>query len=432
MLAVFDKSVAQEISNIIHPSTSDYDLRDHFDNPLDMAFNPAVKRRRGADFVLTGLTARFGTRFPSLSHKIRPGKRNSSPSPHIEGPQDYALSRASLSRANSTRAPSIAGSCKDIGSMHEIQTPPTPTKSVTGDPTSPGLGAMGFTDVKKADEDPGVEDRDAKATTPLLPPVLTNIGSSVHDVPYQSPLQSPAVADYDLTHALVTPSMSPQATGLPSPPLSTKPSVASFHRGRGLSQLPPTSEIPVLPLVDPDNLWANQLGHADFHIEPQPYLPDPITWTTYQQFMQDWDTARQNYLRHLMRTSEHNGPRSKIYRLTEEKWAEVESQWRKDEEQCQARVSEERSSHEMSSSHASIAAPAPLITLPSLNGPLSQGKFPQLGDENIVGPMAQAPSPKAPKFSSKRKRTFLKFLQGMLPSGSGVFGRSSSGERSPS
>lgn len=391
-----------------------------------MAFNPTVKRRRGADFVLTGLTARFGTRFPSLSHKIKTSRGSNSPSSHTEGRQDY-----SLSRANSTRASSIAGSFKDVAPMQDIQMPPTPTKSASGDPTSPGTGASGSLDVNRANEDLDVEDCDAKATTPLLPPVMTNLTSSACDIPYQSPLQSPAIADHDSGYVLVTPSMSPLATGLPSPPLSTKPSIASFHRGRGLSQLPPTSEIPVLPLVDPDNPWANKLGHANFDIEPRPYLPSDFTLTTYQQFMNDWDCARQNYLRHLMRTSEHNGPTSKIYRLTEEKWAEVEGQWRGYEEQCQARVSDERASHELSQSHVSVAAPAPLITLPSLNGPHSDGKFPQLGDENIVGPMEQAPLPKTPKPASKRKRTFLKFLQGMLPSGSGVFGHSSSGERSP-
>ena len=315
--------------------------------------------------------------------------------------------------------------------MQDNQVPPTPTKSVSGDPTSPRSGTVGSLDVNRANEDSDTEDRDAKATTPLLPPVMTNLVSGAYDIPYQSPLQSPAIADHDSTYVLVTPSMSPLATGLPSPPLSTKPSNASFHRGRGLSQLPPTSEIPALPLVDPDNPWANRLGHANFDIEPRPYLPNDITLMTYQQFMNDWDRARQNYLRHLMRTSEHNGPTSKIHRLTEEKWAEVESEWRGYEEQCQARVSDERASHELSQSHVSVAAPAPLITLPSLNGLHSEGKFPQLGDENIVGPMEQAPLSKASKGSSKRKRTFLKFLQGMLPSGTGVFGRSSSGQRSP-
>ena len=413
---------------MIHPSTSDYDLRDSFDNPLDMALNPVVKRRRGTDLVLTGLTARFGTRFPSLSHKMKPSKGSISPSQHIDGFRD-----PSLSRANSIKAPSIAGSLKENMSLQETQMPPTPTKSSFGDSQSPLVGPSGPSVIDGSGDDPEVAYNDAKPATPLLPPVLTNLASCANDTHYQSPLQSPSVADHDSPCFSATPIMSPLVTGLPSPPLSTKPSVASFHRGRGLSQLSPTSEIPVLPLVEQEDLdsWASKLGHANFDIEPCPYLPDNITVATYQQFMNEWDSARQNFLRHLMRTGNHNGTTSKIYRLTEEKWAEVEAQWRGFQEQCQARLSEEAPHSEPSRQYTSVAALAPLSKLPSLNGPHSEGKFPQLGDENIVGPMEQAPSPKTPKSSSKRKRTFLKFLQGMLPSGSGVFGRSSSGERSP-
>ena len=419
-------NIARDLSDIIHPSTSDYDLRDSYDNAMDIALNPVVKRRRGADLVLTGLTTRFGTRFPSFSHKLKTGKRTPSPSPYADGHREV-----SLSRANSTRAPSVAGSFKEVNSMVDIQVPPTPTRSVSGEATSPRFGPITPIDVNKANQELEVEDRDVKATTPLLPPVMVGLTSRVDDVPYQSPLQSPTVAGQDSTYSLVTPSMSPVANGLPSPPLSTKPSIASFHRGRGPGPLSPTSEIPVLPLAEVDDPWANKLGHANFDIEPRPYLPDERTAASRQQLVKDWENARQNYLRHLMRTSEHNGTTSKIYRLTEEKWAEVEDQWRAYYEQCEARIGDRDSSGEASQNHASVTALIPITKLPSLNGPHSDGKFPPLGDENIVGPMEQAPSPKAAKPSSKRKRTFLKFLQGMLPTGSGVFGRSSSGERSP-
>jgi hypothetical protein len=48
--------------------------------------------------------------------------------------------------------------------------------------------------------------------------------------------------------------------------------------------------------------------------------------------------------------------------------------------------------------------------MPTLNDPKSQGKFPKLGDEDIVGPMFQIKeSPLFQKPPSK-KRAFLKFL----------------------
>jgi hypothetical protein len=46
--------------------------------------------------------------------------------------------------------------------------------------------------------------------------------------------------------------------------------------------------------------------------------------------MADWDMAR-NYMKHV-RTGEHYGVTSKIYKLTEEKWADVDMQWKKNSE----------------------------------------------------------------------------------------------------
>ena len=129
-----------------------------------------------------------------------------------------------------------------------------------------------------------------------------------------------------------------------------------------------------------------------------------------------------------MRTSEHYGATSKIYRLTEEKWAEAESAWKQNSETCIMALADNGHENVMELSHGSGAELAPLMKLPSLHGPRSEGKFPKLGDEAIVGPMEQVAAQIQTTKRNSKKRTFLKFLQGMLPSGAGMFGR----ERSPS
>ena len=70
--------------------------------------------------------------------------------------------------------------------------------------------------------------------------------------------------------------------------------------------------------------------------------------------------------------------------------------------------------------------PAPLSKMPSLNDPKSEGKFPKLGDEDVVGPMVQIASPLMLKTPS-RKRAFFKFLSDLLPGS--LLGRSSAGVR---
>ena len=128
-----------------------------------------------------------------------------------------------------------------------------------------------------------------------------------------------------------------------------------------------------------------------------------------------------------MRVGENYGVTSKIYRLTEEKWAEIDSDWKFNTDLCLTEAADAGFENALERESSRVAEPAPLIKLPSLNGPKSEGKFPKLGDEVIVGPMEQIGQLSQQKRSSK-KRTFLKFLQGMLPSGTGVFGR----DRSPS
>lgn len=408
-------------------SSPDYDLADGASD-LESALNPVVKRQRPSDFSSNGFTSRLGTRFPSLSQKWR-NKNAIKTASIVDGMQEI---RATRSRANSTRAPSLAGSETPDPKDHPL--PPTPARSIFDDRGEDMPTAS--IDIQKANAYGKESENEMKATTPLLPPVLANVSTHLQDVPYQSPLQSPTVADAEAPSGTHTPLTSPPLASLPSPPLSTKPSISSFHRGPGLSQLPsptglvPFSEIPPLPLASTQlaltahDPWSDSLGHANFTISPEPYLPPDHTPSTCKELRKDWDLARQNYTRHLARVGEHYGATSRIYRLTEEKWAEIDNQWKVNSELCLSHTEAQGLETRLE-----CESPAPLIKLPSLNGPKSEGKFPKLGDEVIVGPMEQIAGPLNQQKRSSKKRNFFKFLQGMLPNGTGMFGGR---ERSPS
>ena len=408
------------------PSPAHYDLSDNYPHnlPLDYDFAPAlpIKRHRANDFALSSLTERFGSRMPSMSKKWRQ-KKEASFVPSTDGLQDRS------SRASSIHAPSLANSYVE-GDSQEYPMPLTPAMSASGHQSgnfhSPPL------DVKNTSSHDQQDEPEVKASTPLLPPVMANLPNYVkEDVPYQSPLQSPTVAERESVFSSHTPAGTPQLHSLPSPPLSTKPSISSFHRQRGYSQsnysnLTPTNEIPPMPISSVGDRWADILGHANFTITPEPYLPTRFDVGACQKLHTDWQSARWEFERHLMRTSEHYGATSRIHKLTTDKWAEIDGQWKSNHDVCMSKTAENGFEAELSQSHHSVAEPASLINVPSLNGPNSEGKFPKLGDEDMVGPLSRTVQyadniPQQPPRRSA-KRNFFRFLQGMLTPSS-VFGR---------
>ena len=381
------------------------------DDSLDSDFsaNPRAKRRRDEDSPVSPMDG-IKSRMPSLSRSLSKKWRSRKGSPTIAMPD--RSQEQSLSRANSTRAPSLAGSA--LEEAKGVQLPPTPARTAFDDSFEDSYDNS--IDTRKANasrED--VVDHEAKPTTPLLPPIMTQFPEHIREVPYQSPLQSPTVADPEATSVLNTPLPTPRIAGLPSPPLSSKPSISSFQHQRGPGPISPSSEIPPMLITDPNDRWANELGHANFTINPEPYMPEESTRATYKQLRGDCDVARYNYMNHLMGTGEHYGTTSKIYRLTEEKWAEIDKTWKTNVELCRSRLQTERRSD-------------PVARIPSLDGPKSQGKFPTIGDEGIVGPMEQVPSMAQP-LRKKRKMGFIRWrgwMQGVWPAGAGVLGRRSS------
>lgn len=406
------------------PSPTDYDLADDAQMDIDFGLSQSLKRQRAGDSSLTGLASRFGTRLPSLSRKWRQRRIGNSPATDDYSPEPK------ISRASSTRASSLAGSLIEPSDAQDAQLPPTPARSIfNGDLENSHIAPI---DIHKANspQDGDDDDVEAKASTPLLPPMMAQIASHVKEVPFQSPLQSPTIAPSPTSPA-ITDQESPFSVhhntnlnmhGLPSPPLSTKPSISSFHHQRALSQPPPSSEIPPMLITDHEDEWSNTLGHANFTIHPEPYRPDTFDLVACKRLRSDWDLARCNYMKHLMRTGEHYGATSKIFRLTEEKWSSIDAVWKRNSEECISRTADNGFETELSMSHISTAEPTPLMKLPSLNGPRSEGKFPKLGDEDIVGPMEQVASQVQQRRQS-RKAGFFRFLHGVLPSTTGLFGR---------
>jgi hypothetical protein len=241
------------------------------------------------------------------------------------------------------------------------------------------------------------------ATTPLLPPML--VMARLDDVPTQSPLQSPTVAMADPMQSLATtPVDSPPVRAYPTPPLSTKPSIASFRAAR-YSPLVPSAEIPPIMLTNPNDKWALTLGHDNFTIHPEPYMPDVCDAASLKQLFANWEQARCNFTKHQVRMAEHNGPTSKVYQLCEQKWTEIDALWKKNHDLAFSRVTAIGEEPEP----CSPLEPAPLSKMPTLNDPKSKGKFPKLGDEDIVGPMVQFASPII-QSTPPRKRAFFKFL----------------------
>jgi len=90
--------------------------------------------------------------------------------------------------------------------------------------------------------------------------------------------------------------------------------------------------------------------------------------------------------------------------LTEQKWTEIDAEWKKSNDIAISRAAEIG----QEPAPSSPLEPAPLIKMPSLNDPKSEGKFPKLGDEDIVGPMVQIASQIQQKPS--RKRAFFKLF----------------------
>lgn len=185
----------------------------------------------------------------------------------------------------------------------------------------------------------------------------------------------------------------------------------------------PSTEIPPFHINDvSDDVWSQKLGHSNYNITPAPYEPDVVNLDLFTQFRADWDEARCNYVKHLARTGEHYGTTSKVYKFTEEKWSETNQKWQEFGKSISSRL--DRRDAAILESSPSKSEPATTVTLLPIDDPSSRGKFPNMGDEDIVGPMAVAPALNATETATQarlaKKRNFLKFLYDFLGRGTGL------------
>ncbi|KAK4461710.1 hypothetical protein QBC42DRAFT_306142 [Cladorrhinum samala] len=365
--------------------TPDYEFDPGFLSDGDFNGSPRSRKgRQGSDAGFSAWGSRLGSRLQSLprwrsSSASRRAHLTFSPASDpalAESRPSLSFSRAASSRSSSVSAPPIQQR------LQESPLPTTPALSYyeSTDSTENIIPSSPL-DTMPAALGQSLERDRSMATTPLLPPLMTEnaaFQSQVHSV-QTSPLQSPTVL----------PSPVPEISiGLPypTPPLSAKASYSSLRRGTvssGFSEISP----PILCILDhQQDAWSDRLGHANFTIEPKPYVPDRADLATFQAFRSDWNLARTNYAKHLVRTSEHYGATSKTYDLTEAKWVEIEQEWQKAEDDLIHRLSQLGNGDSSIISHLRRTGEEMLpATIPRMA--TDDGKFPELGDTEIVGPM---------------------------------------------
>lgn len=407
----------------------EYDLADGITSDTDLGLS-ITKKRRAGDSPFSAIANRFGTRFPGLTRKWRPSK-SSNPLSLSELDGDLRASRTASSRSSSV-SNSISHSHGLALSFGDVQMPPTPAMSEFDHHTEAPLhDSEDFEDLGDREyRDRDAEDRPVGfVSTPLLPPMMMGSSTTTDaDVPLQSPLESPSVADpSEYMSGACTPAPTGTATparGMPSPPLSTKPSMSSIRRTHTIAPVHlSTSSSDALPLViaDVDDKWSNTLGHANFTIHPPPYLPTRPDLEACRQLKRDWDLARCNYTKHLVRTGEHYGATSKTYLLTEEKWKETDAVWRANNDATIAATAASGDDAFASLKHSRMAEAGGdsnvMTKIPSLNDPRCEGKFPQLGDEDIVGPMVVGVARMQRRRSTKTR--LLAFFAEKFPVGFG-------------
>ncbi|RAK98372.1 uncharacterized protein BO80DRAFT_161481 [Aspergillus ibericus CBS 121593] len=377
-------------------ASDSYDLTDA---GMDLAHSP---RNRRSDSISARGLSRIGSRISTISTRWK-SKRAS------DGADSTDVFTTQLrSRTNSASSALASPTTGSFTRVSSIQVPPSPARTIFEEAISE-TGTQPI-DIVKANQH-SQDDSAPHATTPLLPPFMGDQPSYPTASRVHSPLQSPSVADMTDDGPIVCSAITDlRLAGLPSPPLSSKPSVASFNRPRASTVRTVSGDAPPFTLSDPNDEWANKLGHANFTIQPEPYVPGICDLVSFRQLRTDWDLAQCNFTRHLVRTGEHYGVTSMIYRLTEEKWEFINREWRRHHE---AMLSElEVTEGPRLSLMKSHCYPCDPVKIPRLH----DDKFPELGDGEIVGPMKIAPAANGSGLCHSRslKRNFVKFFQDLV------------------
>ncbi|KAK3935385.1 hypothetical protein QBC46DRAFT_271883 [Diplogelasinospora grovesii] len=356
----------------------DYDLG--FLSDTDFSGSTRYKKRRHvSDTGFSSWGTRLGSRLPSLPRWRSNSRRKDfafSPASDPSLDQRLAFSRAASSRSSSISAPAH-------GHPDRANEPPLPaTPALSFYDSTESFALPSPLDITKPDVRQSLERERTMATTPLLPPLLT-------EPPPSSQLQTHSLQASPLQSPTVEPPVPEAATSqpYPTPPLSTKVSISSFRRGT-VSSTHTEIPSPIPHLLENHDAWSDRLGHANFTIEPKPYSPDTPDFLTLMAFRGDWNRARINYTKHLVRTGEHYGTTSKTYALTEAKWAEIEREWRAAEDYLVRRMELAGRNDAFATMQFRRATEDVLpAAIPRMLS--DEGKFPERGDMDIVGPMVR-------------------------------------------
>ena len=369
------------------------------------------KRHRSSNSSRHSVTQGFASRFGSLSRRWRNRSTIGPPLSIITSTTPLASPRSSFDTSVNYHNRSASGA----SSVHGIYSPAS-MHSFVDEPIPESEVVPIYIEQRSEDREERQEADEGQATTPLLPPTMLNLKRT--ESPIQSPLQSPAIAPATYGNSTRL-SMEAQlfSPHLPSPPLSQRPSITSMPRSRANTA---TLDIPLLQqLSERLDPWAIKLGHADFSIHPEPYQPNIIDLDHYKEFRDNWDQARKQYAQHIARVIEHYGETSKVYKLTEEKWSSIDSQWKRSYDHLTtalqpqlARLSDGPATPD--SPISLLDKPVSRVVVPSMD---KSGKFPELGDKDIIGPLTIGIA-KVPELqrgaltppASPRKRNFIKAL----------------------
>ncbi|EXJ71331.1 uncharacterized protein A1O5_05137 [Cladophialophora psammophila CBS 110553] len=347
------------------------------------------KRRRSVEQPSSTQRGRFSSKFGSLSRRW---KNRSAAGPQLSIVTHIS---SSASRSGSLSSSHICSPALSAVSKHETVHPPSSSLPLLSESSCLEADVRPINiEQKRSEQDPA---EPGQATTPLLPPMFSELCKK--DEPVHSPLQSPAIAPKSAVVSSRT-SFDAPLSCLPSPPLSTRPSIVSMHTRSRTNTVNncPFGEIPPLQLLEaPSDPWAVRLGHANYTIYPEPYTPEIMDLDSYAEFRNNWDQARTHYAKHITRTAEHYGSTSKVYKLTEEKWASIDDTWKRQHNRMRtalapvlARLSDGDSETQDSTTSSSVLEkPLTRVVVPVIDD--KSGKFPKLGDGEIVGPMSVAP-----------------------------------------
>jgi hypothetical protein len=354
-------------------------------------YNMDYFRQRSESLSSRGLP-RFGSTISSMSSRWKSKRSFDS---------DASLMNNLRSRASSTSSAMRKTVSEDTRPPHRLSQESTRLSN----------RSLGVIDIEKANRVSMDDEAElgANPSTPLLPPMLTTCQTSAPDSGVASPLQSPSVADVsELNDFPAIPST--RSSTHRSPPLSSEPSMTSLNRARGATLRTISGEgVPPLVISEGDDEWASKLGHANFTIHPEPYIPETLDAFAFQRFRENWLLARCNYAKHLVRTGEHYGETSMIYQFTKDKLDSIETEWKQNFEAFAA--NDVRLVNTLSATEQDMTC-SESIKVPHL---YNNEKFPELGDEEIVGPMSVAPALQSPTRSrSPRRRNVFQILHDLV------------------